>query len=89
MEIDLFRRKTLGTRLPPPPPTHTHSKLRCGFAEHAKGERLKFSTNSLIVFSSQERVVGTLMGAYEKRTWVQTTWILIRFWKVFLDLRQI
>ncbi|XP_028398244.1 E3 ubiquitin-protein ligase RNF123-like [Dendronephthya gigantea] len=30
---------------------------------------------------SQERVVRTLMGAYEKRTWVQTTWILIRFWK--------
>ena len=26
------------------------------------------------------------MGAYEKRTWVQTTWILIRFWKVIVGL---
>ncbi len=34
---------------------------------------------------SQERVVNTLMGAYERRTWVQTTWILIRFWKVIFS----
>ncbi|XP_046839611.1 E3 ubiquitin-protein ligase RNF123-like [Xenia sp. Carnegie-2017] len=31
--------------------------------------------------STQDSVVRTLMAAYEKRTWVQTTWILIRFWK--------
>ncbi|EDO45063.1 predicted protein, partial [Nematostella vectensis] len=28
-----------------------------------------------------EKTVRSLMGAYEKRSWVQTTWILVRIWK--------
>ena len=29
-----------------------------------------------------EKTVRSLMAAYDKRSWVQTTWILVRVWKV-------
>lgn len=29
----------------------------------------------------KKKVTGYLMSAYDKRTWVHTTWILVRFWR--------
>lgn len=29
-----------------------------------------------------EKSIRSLMAAYDKRSWVQTTWILVRIWKV-------
>ncbi|XP_065673661.1 E3 ubiquitin-protein ligase RNF123 isoform X2 [Hydra vulgaris] len=34
-----------------------------------------------IPYSSQEKLMRCLMSAYDKRTWVHTTWILVRFWR--------
>ena len=31
---------------------------------------------------SKEQLMRCLMSAYDKRTWVHTTWILVRFWRV-------
>ena len=30
----------------------------------------------------KENLMRCLMSAYDKRTWVHTTWILVRFWRV-------
>lgn len=30
----------------------------------------------------KEKLMRCLMSAYDKRTWVHTTWILVRFWRV-------
>lgn len=30
----------------------------------------------------KEKMMRCLMSAYDKRTWVHTTWILVRFWRV-------
>ena len=37
-----------------------------------------------IPYASKEKLMRCLMSAYDKRTWVHTTWILVRFWRVSL-----
>lgn len=32
--------------------------------------------------AAKEQLMRCLMSAYDKRTWVHTTWILVRFWRV-------
>jgi len=34
-----------------------------------------------VSFEQQDKLMRCLMSAYDKRTWVHTTWILVRFWR--------
>ena len=48
---------------------------------------ISFVRNLIMLMCGQpsfrlEKTVRSLMAAYDKRSWVQTTWILVRVWKV-------